>query len=116
LAAMVGGRGPRGSRHRGPLGLAVAGVVALASCSSFSFGFVAPSGTGERQREPTQRAGSVQLAATATAELVKDKTFEAFEALTASPVRRGSDGAEVSLTSLWSEGDRVVVAFLRHFG
>lgn len=39
-----------------------------------------------------------------------------FQALVETPLRRASDGAEVALTSLWSENEKVVVAFLRHFG
>jgi len=46
----------------------------------------------------------------------------AYAALASVPLARASDGAKVDLPSLWDTGffgfggDRVVVAFLRHFG
>ena len=113
MAKVRGSPVRRPSRLRASLQLVVASAAVVLGCNT---GLALPSFSGPAAPAAsppplTRRAGTA--ADVAIAEVAVDASFQA---LSQTPVRRASDGAEVALPSLWSQGDRVVVAFLRHFG
>ena len=120
--AMAKARAARGLQTPRPLSVLVAsGIVALACHGSLSAFTGATGATGTLPLQVQHPATAVSLVARAaeatnTDVEVVEGTDASFQALSTTPVRRASDGGEVALPSLWSDGERVVVAFLRHFG
>lgn len=67
---------------------------------------------------PGLRRHSPVPQAVATEEVPVAVASEDFQALRQTPLRRASDGAEVALTSLWSEDEKVTLAmvfYANHF-
>lgn len=105
----------RGSaRGRGPLRVCATAVLLVAAVVHvlpllFTAGGPSPASTHAKRPVALRASEEPQdVAATAV-----DANFEALSQI---PLGRASDGAEVALPSLWADGERVVVAFLRHFG
>jgi len=106
---------PRVRARAQPLRLCAAAFLLLAALGNvlpllFTAGPWAPNSTHTKKPVTVRAAeGALDVAA----ETAADANFEALSQI---PLRRASDDAEVALPNLWADGERVVVAFLRHFG